>query len=158
MPRKPFTAGDYFAIPLGDPYAPKVDDPLGLGQILSIEQGSMASYGCAFWPCIEQSAEHQTSKPPTIVSLVTTELLKSRQWTVQGNATIHVPDNVRRYEQFRSKKWVGAKIVGAGAIRVTLRAFHGLEYWDCYHDPDYMTKLLQPNVGIPKNARFKPSA
>jgi hypothetical protein len=155
MPRKPFIAGDYFAIPLGDPSSPKVDDPVGVGQILSIEQDAMASYGCAFWPSIEQSAEHQISRPPVIVSLVTTELLKSRKWKVQGNAPSHVPGDARRYEQFRSKKWVGAKIVGAGIIRVALRAFHGLEYWDGYYDPDYITKLLQPGVGIPKNARFK---
>ncbi|MFZ3128846.1 MAG: hypothetical protein WA136_12600 [Rhodoferax sp.] len=156
MPRKPFTAGDYFAIPLGDPSAPTVDDPVGLGQILSIEQNAMASFGCAFWPDIERSAEHQIGKPPFIVSLITTELLKSRKWKVQGNAPIHVPDNVRRYEQFRSKEWVGAKIVGAGIIRVALRAFHGLEDWDGYHDPDYITKLLQPGVEIPKHARFNP--
>lgn len=116
----------------------------------------MASFGCAFWPDIERSAEHQIGKPPFIVSLITTELLKSRKWKVQGNAPIHVPDNVRRYEQFRSKEWVGAKIVGAGIIRVALRAFHGLEDWDGYHDPDYITKLLQPGVEIPKHARFNP--
>lgn len=158
MPRKPFAVGDFFAIPLGDPSAPRTDDPVGLGQILSIELNAMASYGCAFWPSIEQAAEQQISKPPAIVSLVTTDLLTARKWKVQGNAPIHVPDSVRRYEQYRSKHWVGAKIVGAGIIRVVLRAFHGLEYWDGYHDPEYMTKLLQPGVGIPKNARFKPGA
>ena len=156
MPHKPFTVGDYFAIPLGDPSAPSTDDPVGLGQILSIELKAMSSYGCAFWPSIEHSAEHQISNPPVIVSLVTTELLRSRTWKVQGNAPNHVPDNERRYEQFRTKEWVGAKIVGAGIIRVVLRAFHGLEYWDGYHDPEHMTKLLQPGVGIPTNARFKP--
>ena len=98
----------------------------------------MASYGCAFWPSIEQSAEHQITQPPFIVSLVTTELFRSRAWKVQGSAQIHVPESSRRYEQFRSKKWVGAKIVGAGVIRVALRAFHGLEYWDGYHDPEYI--------------------
>lgn len=158
MPRKPFTTGDYFAIPLGDPSSPTADDPVGLGQILSIEQHAMASYGCAFWPSLEGNAEQQIRKPPIIVSLVTTELFTSRKWKLQGNAPVNVPDNLRRYEQFRSKEWVGAKIVGAGIVRVVLRAFHGLEYWDGYHDPDYMTKLLQPGVGVPKNARFKPKA
>ena len=146
-------AGDYFTIPLGD----SGDAPLALGQVLSVEPQAMNSYGCAFWPSLEGDATRQLTTPPAVVTLVTPELIKSRKWQVKGNVRAVVPAGARRYEAFRRADWVGAKIVGSGNIRTVLRAFHGLEYWDQYADPDYMTKLLQPGSEIPKNARFKSS-
>ena len=147
-------AGDYFTIPLGD----SGDAPLALGQVLSVEPQAMNSCGCAFWPNVEEDVTSQLSSPPAVVTLVTPDLLKSRKWQIRGNVRAVVPVGARRYEAFRRADWVGAKIVGSGIMRTVLRAFNGLDYWDQYADPDYMTKLLQPGIEIPTHARFKPSA
>ena len=157
-PRKPIEVGDYFTIPLGESRDVHPVDLFALGQVLSIEPAAMNSYGCAFWPRLEEGVLHQLSTPPAIVCLTTPDLLKSRRWKIAGNTSVLVPVGSRRYEAFRQSKWGGAKIVGSGIIRTVLRACHGLEYWDQYYEPDYMTKLLQPGVKVPKNARFKPDA
>jgi hypothetical protein len=156
--RKLISAGDYFSIPLHESDSVQGERPLGLGQILSLEKDALNSYGCAFWPFLEEDVVSQLATPPAIVTLVTPDFLKSRLWKVQGNAPVSVAERERRYEKFRERDWVGAKILGSGIIRSALRAFHGLEYWDQFAEPDYLTRLLQPTTEIPKNARFKPRA
>ena len=152
--RKPFRPGDYFTVPLED----STPGPFALGQVLSVEPQALNSCGCAFWPSVAGDHVRQLCTPPIIVTLVTPDLLKSKIWKILGNAAVTVPTRARKYEAFRKSGWVGAKIIGSGIVRSALRAYNGLEYWDDFADPEYVSKLLQPGVGVPSHARFKRDA
>lgn len=67
---------------------------------------------------------------PVAVLLVTPDLLKRGVWPINGNVAPVVPVRLRPYELFRSKDWVGAKIIGSGIVVELIRACAGLTHWN----------------------------
>jgi hypothetical protein len=148
-------AGDYFEVPLLPEGMTQPVAPPAFGQVLSVEPQAMSSIACAFWPERSVDVASLLRQKPIAVQLVTSDLLRRKQWPIGGNAATSVPEQYRPYEQFRVAEWVGAKIVGAGNIRELLLAFRGLALWDNFADPQYLNGLLLPGVGPPSCARYK---
>jgi hypothetical protein len=151
--RSSIETGDYFSVPLH-----RADSELhifALGQVISVEKHALNSVACAFWPTLESDVSKQLSTRPIVVQLVTRDSLTKRIWKKLGNSSVHVNKADCLYEIFREAAWVGAKIEGSGIIRDLLRAYHGIEYWDSYADPNYFSELLLPGVSIPATAKFK---
>ena len=156
MPRfaKP-QAGDYFEVVLNSKELVEPAKPSACGQVLSVEADALNSVACAFWPEYQEDVQNLLRSRPISVQLVTSDLLRRKVWPIRGNAQVSVPIELRLYEAHRASEWVGAKIVGSGAIRELFLAYRGLAPWDDFADPRYLNTLLVPGLSAPPAARYK---
>jgi hypothetical protein len=101
--------GDYFEVALNSEETPAPAQPSACGQVLSLEPDAMNSVACAFWPEYRQDIGEILGSTPISVQLVTPDLIHRRVWPIRGNAQVRVPPELRTYEQYRAKEWVGAR-------------------------------------------------
>jgi immunity protein 26 of polymorphic toxin system len=133
--------GDVFVVPLND-------GTYSLGQILAYEREALNSVACAFYnirivdgPTLEIPAPLPQDRVISIL-LTTRDLLNRAVWPVIADRAIPTMVAVRPYEQYRVKKWVGARIIGSGIVDKFLNAYFGLAPWDAMQDPNYFDSLL----------------
>jgi len=135
-------SGDIFGVPLGD-------DTYVLGQVIEVESCPMNSYLCGFYDFRHSDLDKLwrdgislASQAPITIQFVTKELFKSGVWKILANAS---PANACEFEELaalREKKFIGARILGAGIIRKFLMACHGLYPWNGPAEADYFDRLL----------------
>jgi hypothetical protein len=145
MPRQKIREGDIFEISLEN--AEK-----SFGQVLSLESEALNSVGLALWQSSTLSHSEMIAKTPVAVLLVTPDLLKNGVWRIIDNGAPVVTVSQRPYEGFRSKGWVGAKVVGSGIVVEFIRACAGLRSWNKWANPSYLDELLFTNVARPPRA------
>ena len=139
--RQKYKKGDVFVVPL-------CDGTYSLGQVLSPEPKALNSVACAYYSLrIVDGPILDIPTPLPLdnlisVTLTTPDLLNRATWPVVADRTVNVPSKKRPYERYRSKEWVGAKIIGSGIIRQFLNAYFGLAPWDAMDDPNYYESLL----------------
>lgn len=145
MPRQKIKEGDIFEISLEN-------EERAFGQLLSVEPKALNSVGVALWEPSTSCHIDVLKSPPIAVLLVTPDLLKKGSWPIIGNSSPVVPLQLRPYEQFRSKAWVGVKIIGSGIIEEFMSACAGLQPWNEWANPHYLDGLLIPGAVRPARA------
>jgi hypothetical protein len=154
--RSAATSGDVFAVSLGD-------GTWVLAQVIEDEPGAMNSLLCAFYDqqasSLDELRQHVSSLDryePIAIEFVTKELLKSGVWPVIDNTPPAHREQFTELSALRRAGYVGAKIRGAGIIRMLLMAFYGLYPWDGLADPEYFDKLLRPGAR-PRSPKYQRS-
>jgi hypothetical protein len=132
-------AGDNFLVPLKD-------GTFGQGQVVIAAQNAMNSAVCVFSGTRHHGQPEilDTPLPGNSISIlfVTRDLLDSGRWQVRNNeANFWAADQIH-FGELEGKGFVGAKIIGSGIVERLLSAFHGLEPWNDFHDPNYLDGLL----------------
>lgn len=145
--------GQVFLVPLDD-------GRCAIGQIIGVESQALNSITCIFsketTPPIGPSGCSGIADTESIAALFTTsDLLKRGRWAVISKADVTFPKTKYPNEQYRSKGWVGAKVIGSRIVEDFLNAFHGLRYWDDWKDPKYLDGLLLPGTTRPTNVKLK---
>ena len=147
--KQQWARGDVFLVPLQD-------GTNALAQIVGREAQVLNSVTCAFFE--SRLAEGVTpieadSALGRLISILfcTRDLLDSGRWKVVGNRSVELKKKDMPYENCRSKGWVGAEVEGSGIVEDFLNAFHGLQPWDAYKDPNYFDKLLLSPKKKPHN-------
>ncbi len=86
---------------------------------------------------------------------VSREQLDFGKWKVVGHQPIAIDTELWPNEEFRSDRWVGAKIYDASIVEELLDAYNGLAPWDDWYDPDYLDKLLVSPEKKPAHIFYK---
>ena len=137
MKRQRPEIGDVFSIQL-------MDGEFATGQVVGREREVLNSITCAFFSAKHTRPSSTLNEAGSLISclFITSDLLRRGKWTIEGNDVISVPQEIQPYEHLRSSGWVGAKVIGSGIVERFLNAFHGLDYWDVWADPNYLDSLL----------------
>jgi Immunity protein 26 len=149
--KQPWKSGDIFAISLND-------GTFSLGQVLSYEPDCMNSAFCSFYSIkvgvITNIIWQPNDKELIAVLFVTRESLDKGSWKVVGHQK---PINVGMYvnlNSLREKRFLNVEIEGSKIVDEFLNAYHGLTYWNDFHDPEYLDKLLLYGVKRPEKVLF----
>ena len=147
-----FGPGDIFLVPQSD----------GLWTIGQVLERPMASASCLL-------SEHRIERdgiarvgldravhPRACLSVLwaTPEHLKSGRWPVVAHHKILMPRRQWANARYRRKRWEGATIHGGALVEAFLDACWGLDYWDKWHDPDYLDEYLFPGRERPPGVKF----
>ena len=87
------------------------------------------------------------------VLFTTPDQLQTGNWKVVRRESEYAP--VSRYidmAALEARDFRRVKVIGSGMIHSLLNAWHGLEPWDAFYEPDYLDKLLLPYVKRPASA------
>lgn len=145
------TPGALFTIPLND-------GTFGLGQVIQPAPGALNSvFVCIFSYRLTEvtpATLPAVTRSHLLASHFTTpDLFKNRKWRVLQTAPHLLTNNeLQELNAVNSRGFVGVKVIGSGILTSLLRAWHGLEPWDRWHDPNYLDKLLHPGQKRPANA------
>lgn len=159
MPRgkkkKTWGPGDNFLVPLED-------DTYGQGQVLSYEEDAMNSVICAFSSIrFEKLPTHLDVIPEeslVAIIFVTRDQLDYGGWPIVNRGPIISWEKYIDIRQMRSRGFIGTKIIGTFNAETLLNAYHGLVFWDDFHDPEYLDKLLISPDRKPADVLLKPTA
>lgn len=151
MPRKKqkWEAGDVFVLTLDD----KTNT---VGQVLREAGRPLNSAICAFTNIRlnGDEAEIPFSRGDVIAVLFATpDQLESGDRKVVRHESEYAP--VSRYidmAALEAKDFRRVTVIGSGNVHSLLNAWHGLEPWDAFYEPDYLDKLLLPFVMRPASA------
>lgn len=124
---------------------PQRDGICALGQAITLIMTNVVS--CAFYDvrstCDGSNAVVELPIQQLIaVMSVTREQLDFGVWKVIGHQQIVLDRELWPNEEFRERRWVGARIYDAAIAESLLDAFYGLIPWDAWKDPLYLDKLL----------------
>lgn len=150
MPPKWQTPGTLFSIPLGD-------GTFSAGQVISHEPDALNSVLVILfdqrYSTAPRDPDAAMNKANALaLQLTTPDLFKRKQWACFASTTpVYKPTDHPQLEQARKSGFIGVKVIGSGILISLLRAAHGLDPWDDWHDPNYLDKLLMP-------ARSRPTA
>lgn len=86
---------------------------------------------------------------------VSREHLDFGKWRVVDHQPVSPDPEMWPNEEFRSARWIGAKIYDAAIAEKLLNAYNGLVPWDDWHDPEYLDKLLVSPDRKPKHVLRK---
>ena len=86
---------------------------------------------------------------------VTREQLDYGVWKVIANVAHSIAVENYANEQYRSNKWIGSIVYDAGLAEDFINAFHGLQLWDDWYDPNYLDKFLVSSNVKPSNLLYK---
>ncbi len=133
-------AGDLFLVE-------NVDHRYTLGQVLDRPKDALNSASCAFFDArVGTESEAQLVKAadyePFAILFVTPDFLNTGRWHVVAKQRVAIPRHMFPYEALRSKRYVGAKVIGTANVEKFLDAFFGLRPWDDWYRPDYLDGLL----------------
>ena len=150
MKRQRPKIGDIFSIELSD-------GDYATGQVVGREREVLNSITCAFFNAKLAQPAHNLSSAGTLMSclFVTADLLNRGKWAIAANEPTSIGEEEQPYENLRSKGWVGAKMIGSGIVEEFLNAYHGLAYWDDWHDPAYLDALLINPSAKPTQLKLK---
>ena len=150
MKRQRPKIGDVFSVELSDGH-------YATGQVVGREREVLNSITCAFFNAKLAEPTTGLDFAGALISclFVTADLLNRGKWKITGNEPTAVAQKDQPYEQFRSNGWVGAKMIGSGNVKEFLNAYHGLCYWDDWHDPTYLDSLLIDPSAKPKALKLK---
>ena len=148
-----FNPGDVFLISLPDAN-------FALGQVVSCELSCMDSVLCVFFKDKFETEQVAGEFAPSLsdvlsVQLTTRDLLDLGTWKIVKASSPLVVESIFPINELRKKGYVGAKIRGSKIMTDLVCAYHGLEIWDDYADPNYLDSLLAPGVHRPTNAALK---
>lgn len=145
------TPGSVFTIPLND-------GTFGIGQVIQATPNALNSvFVCIF------SVRLTDTQPATLPALdrslllashfTSPDLFKNRTWSVLRHAPHLLNDReLQDLDDACARGFVDVKVIGSGILTSLLRAWHGLEPWDRWHDPTYLDKLLHNGQQRPANA------
>jgi hypothetical protein len=141
--------GDLFAVPLKD-------KTYGLLQVVDLMMTNVV-YVAIFNKKTEQHHGTISMSVDDIISLIaiTKEGLDFGYFNLVGNTKLYVNKNDFNNEKFASKGYVGAKIYDYGLVIDFLNAYHGLEYWDNWINPNYLDDFLIDLGKKPKYLKLK---
>ena len=137
-----------------------LDGTVGLGQVLGWEPEALNSAGCAFFDYRFSETESISLETLDLsidraisAILVSRDSLDRHYWRVIGNCPVRLRQRDVPYEAYRTYQWVGSTTHGSGTVTEFLRAFHGLRFWDDWHDPHHLDTLLlsidrRPRTGL----------
>jgi hypothetical protein len=146
--------GDIFAVQ-------QRDGVCSIGQVIELIMKNVVS--CAFYdiriPCDKSTGATFDLRVGQLIAVisVTREQLDFGKWRVVGHHAVSIDPELWPNEEFRSERWVGAKIYDAAIAEELLDAFNGLVPWDDWHDPEYLDKLLVSPERKPKHVLRKKS-
>jgi len=130
------------------------------GQVVGHEAAVLNSVSIALFACCcdtpEAVADADLSPAKAISVLFTTrDLLDSNRWRVVAHRARLIPAEWLPYESTRESGFIGAKVIGSANVTSLANAYQGLRYWDDWHDPTYLDKLLRDPSERPQGLRFK---
>ncbi len=138
---------------------PLKDGTFGSGQVLDLMMPNVVR--CCFYDGKEKDGSPKTKCVGLPFGNLIACLAVSREqldwgnWVVVGcSSSDPMPKREWPNEQFRHKRWVGAKMYDANLAEDFLNAYHALEPWDDWANPDYLDSLLLPGVSRPDNLIF----
>jgi hypothetical protein len=147
---------------IGDIFTVQIKDQrFVLGQIVGREAEVLNSVSVAFYDlrcdAIQEAQDISSLDLEKIFSIlfVTRESLDSGDWQIVGSCAINIPKEWMPYEHLRSKRFVGAKVIGSGIIDEFLNAYYALVPWDDWKDPQYLDRLLLSVDKKPSRLLFK---
>ncbi len=151
--KQKWTIGDVFMVRLKD-------DSVAVGQVVGREPEVLNSVTCAFFDYrATQIADVKVFQPASehviAVLFCTRDLLDSGDWKVVCSCDVTVPRERLPYEHLRLSGWVGARVTGSGIVISFLNAYHALEPWDDWKDPNYLDSLLISPQKKPKHLVLK---
>lgn len=152
MAQSQWRKGTVFLIPLQD-------GTCGVGQIITDEvMGSptVAIYSVRF-PCSANEHDMTALVRDQCIALITLlglQALKKGKWRPVGVREIALNSSQSENWKFRGANWVGSKLYSDTVVDALLNAFHGLEPWDDFADPEYLDKLLLPPATRPQGVKL----
>lgn len=146
--------GDLFLVPT-------LDGKLALGQVVGQEQWVLNSVSVVLFARRVDSPQGVAFDQCTGVDdaiailFVTRDSLDRGEWPVVGPHPITIPHTHLPYEHLRSRRFVGAKVIGTGIVKDFLNAYFGLAPWNMMKDPNYFDGLLLAPDRKPSSLVFK---
>ncbi|HTA81480.1 MAG TPA: Imm26 family immunity protein [Bacteroidia bacterium] len=140
--------GDIFIVPL-------INNKYCVGQALDLMMPNVVR--CAFFNEIVDDVNKinlsNLTYPDDLISLiaVSREQLDYGAWKIIGNKRITIPEKAFPNQQYKSARWVGAKIYDAALAEDFLNAFFALIPWDDWHNPNYLDSFLVDMSKKPNN-------
>jgi len=130
--------GDIFAIR-------QSDGEFTTGQVIDIMMPNVIT--CGFFESRSKSIDSISISdiaPQSAIACIscTREQLDFGAWNILGHRTPLLDKRLCANEQYRAKRWIGAKIYDAAIVEDFLEAFFCLLPWDKYFDPKYFDKML----------------
>lgn len=143
MPKKksPWGKGTVFLVPLQN-------GKCGVGQVITNEV--MGSPTVAVFPvCLPCDCE--LSAVPALqeescIALLTVfgRSLDRGIWRTLGQREVAMLSSRGVNWETRGSQWVGAEVFTSNIVEALLNAYHALEPWDDFADPEFLDKLLLP--------------
>jgi hypothetical protein len=141
--------GDLFAVPLKD-------KSYGILQVIDLMMLNVV-YVAIYNIKTEQQPKNISPQVDDIISLIaiTKEGLDFGYFKHMGNTKLYANKNDFNNERFASQGYVGSKIYDYGLVIDFLNAYHGLEYWDKWINPNYFDDFLIDLSKKPKYLKLK---
>ena len=114
-------------------------------EVISVETNTLHSAFCAFTDrLVIKGKALRFLQLDEVVSaqFVTRDLLETGRWKWLANSKKRLKYFDPKIAVARGKAHVGTKVIGSRNIEALLNAYFGLEYWDDFHDPQYLDGLL----------------
>lgn len=151
--RHSWEPGDFFALPLADGSS-------SIGQVVAYEPEALNSALCAFFSRRAVKLPTCISVPPTsdelvAILFVTRDLLDAGTWHILGRGEPLPAAPYIDLDTLRTRRFVGAKVVGSGIAMKLMDAYFGLYPWNGFAQPDYLDKLLISIDRRPRNVLLK---
>lgn len=144
MPKKKpqWGKGTVFLVPLQN-------EQCGVGQVITNEV--MGSPTVAVFPmCLPCDSELAVVPPLqesgciALLTLLGGYALDKGLWRLLGNRELALNSSRGENWKHRGRQWVGASLLTDNIVEALLNAYHGLEPWDNFADPEFLDKLLLP--------------
>jgi hypothetical protein len=137
--KQKWQAGDNFLVPLKD-------GTFSQGQVVIAAPKAMNSVVCVFTAArykVKPLSVHAPKLKDSIAILfVTRDLLDSGRWQVVNNEPNTWSAGHIDFDKLERNGFVGVIIEGSAIVENLLNAFHCLEPWNDFHDPDFLDGLL----------------
>lgn len=151
--KKLWVAGDYFLVSQNDGL-------VSLCQVITIEPRALNSLVASFYDVRYPRDTVKIEKFPDIdkiisILFVTRDFLDNGTWVIVANGNPRGIELFGKYQQLKSKGFVGAEIVGTRIVNAFLNAFYGLLPWNDWHAPAFLDGLLLSPEKKPKNLIYK---
>ncbi len=154
MAKKTWDVGNIFSVELND-------GSYAIGQVVGREAEVLNSITCALFRLrfveLPQLDNVEVLDESNLIAcqFTTKDLLTKRIWKTLGNREPVIPNSAFPHEDCRSNGWIGAEVHGSGILVKFLEAYHALDVWDDWYDPNYLDSILWKEAKKPDNLKYK---